>query len=258
MTDATFYTYMHTRNDTGECFYVGKGKGNRAFVSAGRGSHWERIAAKHGHTTHILSKWKSEKDAFEHEKFLIQCFRSLGKSLINKTDGGEGVVGWSPSDEQKKLMSERMIDVSSNQQWKIEKSNCMKSLWEKSEFKKTLLEAQRISREKESYKQNLKLAKSKQDYKEKLSAKTKAWMENPQNRMVTSNAVKAAMKRPEVLAKLSKKVLCVDKNIEFDSLNSAVEWLKLNVFEKANRVTMSKALNGKKEQAYGLVWRFVK
>ena len=42
-----FYTYFHTRNDTGKVFYVGKGKGRRAH-EPGRNPHWKNIVAKHG------------------------------------------------------------------------------------------------------------------------------------------------------------------------------------------------------------------
>ena len=35
----------------------------------------------------------TEQEAFEHEKFLILCFKDMGTSLCNQTDGGEGVSG---------------------------------------------------------------------------------------------------------------------------------------------------------------------
>lgn len=41
-----FYVYEHWRPDKDICFYVGKGKGRRANVMYGRGSHHERIQAK--------------------------------------------------------------------------------------------------------------------------------------------------------------------------------------------------------------------
>lgn len=44
----SFYTYLHRRNDTGQVFYVGKGKGQRAHDKYKRSAHWKRIVAKHG------------------------------------------------------------------------------------------------------------------------------------------------------------------------------------------------------------------
>lgn len=92
----TFYTYFHTRNDTNTVFYVGKGmpKHARAFDEYDRGVHWKRIVAKHGHTVHIAARWPTEAEAFEHEKFLIACFRDMGIKLVNLTDGGEGISGY--------------------------------------------------------------------------------------------------------------------------------------------------------------------
>ena len=83
----SFYTYMHTRNDTNETFYIGKGHGKRAFWKHGRNQHWTNIVKKHGYTVHVLAQWEKEADAFEHEKFLIQCFNGF---LVKQSLGGDG------------------------------------------------------------------------------------------------------------------------------------------------------------------------
>jgi hypothetical protein len=46
-------------------------------------------------------RFEKEVDAFEHEKFLISCFRDLGFQLVNLTDGGEGSSGFRLTDETK-------------------------------------------------------------------------------------------------------------------------------------------------------------
>ena len=102
-----FYTYFHTRNDTGAVFYVGKGKGLRAHSSK-RNALWKRISEKHGHTVHIASEWPTEAEAFEHEKFLIACFRDMGVPLANMTDGGEGVSGFVLTDAMKSKLSKSL------------------------------------------------------------------------------------------------------------------------------------------------------
>lgn len=101
-----FYTYFHTRNDTGAAFYVGKGKGRRSH-DCDRNQHWSRIVAKHGHTVHIAARWPTEAEAFEHEKFLIACFRDMCVPLCNMTDGGEGSSGLTWSEEARMSFSER-------------------------------------------------------------------------------------------------------------------------------------------------------
>lgn len=102
-----FYTYFHTRNDTGAVFYVGKGKGARAHSNK-RNVLWKRISEKHGHTVHIASRWTTETEAFEHEKFLIACFKDMGTPLANMTDGGEGVSGFVLTDSMKSKLSESL------------------------------------------------------------------------------------------------------------------------------------------------------
>ena len=104
-----FYTYFHTRNDTGAVFYVGKGKGKRLQDKTCRNAHWQKIVAKHGHAAHIASLWPTEADAFEHEKFLIACFRGMGVDLCNQTDGGDGV----PMTDEIRLK----LSIASNARW---------------------------------------------------------------------------------------------------------------------------------------------
>jgi group I intron endonuclease len=96
---------MHIRKDSNQPFYIGKGSGNRAYWAHGRNKHWSHIAKKHGFDVAILANWASEKDAFEHEKFLIWCFKDMGASLVNLTDGGDGPAGQKFTAEQKEKMS---------------------------------------------------------------------------------------------------------------------------------------------------------
>lgn len=92
-----YYTYVHTRNDTGEVFYVGKGHGERAFSKDRSNMHWNNTTAKHGRTVHIIAYWEDEAFAFAHEKELIAEFRASGVALVNMTDGGDGTSGYKQS-----------------------------------------------------------------------------------------------------------------------------------------------------------------
>lgn len=120
-----FYTYFHTRNDTGAVFYVGKGVGRRAYATA-RSQHWRAIYKKHGRTVHFAMTGLSEEDAFQHEKFLISCFRDIGCNLINQTDGGDGTSGFSHSIETKTAISSSLLGHSVSNETKVALSRSIK------------------------------------------------------------------------------------------------------------------------------------
>lgn len=102
-----FYTYLHRRNDTNAIFYVGKGKEHRAW-QFGRNRWWNSIANKVEYTVEICAQWATEKEAFEHEKFLISCFKDLGYKLTNQTDGGDGASGRVRPESERQAISEKM------------------------------------------------------------------------------------------------------------------------------------------------------
>jgi hypothetical protein len=85
-----FYTYAHIKKDTKEIFYIGKGNERRLTRKDARNKHWHNTVAKHGFLPIILAKWETEKEAFEHEKFLIKCFKDLQIKLVNQSSGGDG------------------------------------------------------------------------------------------------------------------------------------------------------------------------
>ena len=91
-TSCAFYTYAHINKATNKIFYIGKGSKNRYKSTHKRSKHWNFIVNKHGFTAEILANWNTEKEAFNHEKLLISCFKDMGYVLANKTDGGEGTA----------------------------------------------------------------------------------------------------------------------------------------------------------------------
>ena len=86
MTDRRFYVYVHRRATDGTIFYVGKGCGNRHLVSFGRNDWWQRVAAKHGWRSEIVTDGLTNKEAMAAEKALI----AQTENLVNLTSGGEG------------------------------------------------------------------------------------------------------------------------------------------------------------------------
>lgn len=87
-----FYTYAHINATTNKIFYIGKGSKKRYKSTDRRSAHWNNIVNKYGFHAEILAHWDTEKEAFDHEKLLISCFKDMGYTLANKTDGGEGTA----------------------------------------------------------------------------------------------------------------------------------------------------------------------
>lgn len=163
-----FYTYYHTRNDSQKPFYVGKGSGGRAYDSD-RNRHWLNIVKKHSHTVHIAAEWPTENEAFEHERFLILCFKDMGIELCNKTSGGEGTVGWVPTAENRAVTSA-----------------VTKARWTDPEYKKRVVEAMRTAMAKEGASDRriaaLKKSIAKPEVKAKYSAAQKKLWSSPEHR----------------------------------------------------------------------------
>lgn len=103
--DQAYFTYAHCKQTDGSIFYIGKGKRDRIISHASRNNYWKNIVSKHGLRVMQLARWKTEQEAFDHEKFLIWCFKDMGLTLVNMTDGGEGLSN--PSLETRKKMSDR-------------------------------------------------------------------------------------------------------------------------------------------------------
>jgi hypothetical protein len=102
-----YYVYLHIKATDGEPFYVGKGKGSRANQASNRSEFWKRVTLKYGFDVILLEEKLTEKEAFEKEKYWIKRIgrRDLGLgTLINFTDGGEGVSGgsWKLTESNKK------------------------------------------------------------------------------------------------------------------------------------------------------------
>ena len=106
----SFYVYEHWRLDRDECFYVGKGKGNRAYSTKDRNRHHKAICAKlsrEGFAMEIrmVATGLSEKEAFFLERDRIKFWRDAGVDLVNLTDGGEGISGYRMTEEAKQHLS---------------------------------------------------------------------------------------------------------------------------------------------------------
>jgi len=106
-----YYTYAHYTKTTNELFYIGKGRWKNSNDTQRYLQHWNRNkwwkskVNKHGFNAIILCKFETEKEALEHEKFLITTFKELKFKLVNLTNGGEGSSGRICSKETKEKLS---------------------------------------------------------------------------------------------------------------------------------------------------------
>lgn len=102
------YIYEHWRPDTNQCFYVGKGTGNRAYLfGVSRNEHHRRIVEKLRRNgmrveVRIVMRDLSDEEALKCEKEIIARYGI--DNLVNKTIGGDGLRN--PTSDTRKKMSE--------------------------------------------------------------------------------------------------------------------------------------------------------
>jgi NUMOD3 motif len=101
-----YYTYAYLRED-GTPYYIGKGKGDRAYRKVGKPCATPKDKSK----IIQLKTNLTEEEAFNHERYMIFIIgrKDLGTGiLLNKSDGGEGRSGYIPTEELKRNQSEKM------------------------------------------------------------------------------------------------------------------------------------------------------
>ena len=235
-----FYTYAHFRPDN-SVFYIGKGHGRRAWSDKNRNPHWHHITEKHGdYKVEVLAHWPTEQEAFDHEKFLIWCFRDMGYLMANITDGGDGPTGYKHTKETKAKLSE-------HHKW-------MHNLPEQ--------KARNSARNK--------LRMQDPVIKEKVRAGAVAHMANPENRERSRQAALLQtsspdfksrqrllalerMQKPEYRLLMAKPCMCVETGQIFQSQADAAKW----VGNKARHQTICRAVLGQRKTAYGYHWKSV-
>lgn len=104
-----YYVYKHLKKGTDEVFYIGKGKGKRAYWPYQRNDHWHNTVAKYGYDVIIIEDGLSEADAFALE---IDLITQYGRKdirtgcLVNWSNGGEGLSGRIAWNKGKKMRPE--------------------------------------------------------------------------------------------------------------------------------------------------------
>ena len=214
---AEFYVYHHKRGDNGRVFYVGKGKGNRAFQVSSRNRWWKFIANKHGFTSEIIATGLSEQEAFALEK--AEIARIGRDKLCNNSDGGEGPAGACHSEEAC-----------------VHKSGVMRGVWEASPGRKVAVaEAFRGRWADPTYRQKVTEAQRRSHQRSEVRAAKVA-------------AMRKSYARP---------VRCIDTGVDYATIADAVDWLRACGKDKAVTCSISYAASGKRPSAYGHKWQYL-
>lgn len=220
-----YYVYLHLRKSDGSVFYVGKGKGRRAWNLKHRtNSRWQRVSRKHGCEVVLVAQDLPEVCALSMERALIGVYRN---SLVNMTDGGEGASGYVHTPEGRAKMSAAWEGRVVTEEWRANMSKARKGKPHSPEHVRKQAEAQRGK-----------------VYSEETKAKIGA-------------AQRGKKLSPDHIAAISKPLKC-DNGMNFPSSSAAARWVRENTsFHKASGVNIRYCLKGITTSAYGFVWCYL-
>lgn len=222
-----YYVYLH-RTIAGEVFYIGKGNRRRAWSKSNRSLFWRSVVEKHGFTVELIATGIQEWYAHELEVELIDMYGRrdiMNGTLVNMTDGGEGISGAKRSKQSKVKVGNSLRGKSKS----------------------------------ESHKQAMRIARAKVplEIKQVGGKKNKGRFVSEEWRLKSSNSHKASpltsahMQRLAI--KLKKTVRC-SNGMKFDSSKEAVEWLRTIGVIKAARTNIARCSRGDLKSAYGFKW----
>ncbi len=228
-----------------QVFYVGKGRGRRAYDSGYRNPHWCGVARKHGHEVEIAAEWSTEREALDHEIFLIDTFRELGHPLVNMTNGGDGMSGFSPSLESRLAKSDSMT-----RHWAdpdAREAHLAAIACEKTRKRMSIAAKERWRDPDKRVSASASVAASvrRKDVREKISSTLSRWWSDGQNKQRMSVVLRAAAARPEQKARASaakKKLWQSDAYVKkMDAIHSSEEFRqKMSTIARASNVGRSK------------------
>jgi len=117
-----YYVYFHKKKDTNQIFYVGRGKGKRAWSDC-RDKFWKACVKKHGLIVEIIHENLTLEESCIFEIKYIKLYGRRGYDengiLLNRSLGGEfGPTGFKYSEESKKKMSNSQKGKKLNQETK--------------------------------------------------------------------------------------------------------------------------------------------
>lgn len=123
-----FYVYVHCAPGRGP-FYVGKGKGRRAYTTQGRNAHHASLLRRYAGTVEVVVlPCESEEAAFRLEQNGIDLLRRMGFVLANQTDGGEGSGGLMKSPQTRERIRAACAATMSTEDFKKKRSAASKTM----------------------------------------------------------------------------------------------------------------------------------
>lgn len=227
-----FYVYIWYIINTGEVFYVGKGKDKRYKNITKRNKYFLNMHRSHNCDVKKIYENLTEKEAFDKEKEMIKWYReNTNYRLTNQTDGGEGISGYVYTQEQKELLSQKSKEMWNDEDFKnrmIELRHNEDGPYQSKEFKEKI--SKLVSGEKNPNYQNY-------------------WSEEQKNRM--SELRKFNGKSKGKNNPRATKIICLENGEVFDYITLAQE--KYNV---KNESSFSIALAEDVRTAAGLHWKY--
>ena len=213
-----FYVYEHIRLDNMTCFYVGKGKGERAY-DLERNDHHDRISNRHSHAVLIIKDNLTEEEAFELERDTIEDY-------VFNLGYGIDIKGYDDYDHE--------LPHLTNMTWGGEGTS-------------GLLKGKQLSEEhKKKIGESMKGKQLSEEHKQKLSESHKGIQFSEEHNKKISESMKG---------KSSKKVICITTGKIFNSLKEAKKYYKCNNISACCRKKIQSA--GKLSDGSPLKWKYI-
>ena len=200
-----FYTYAYLREDRTP-YYIGKGKGNRAYRRRDKGIKPPKDKSK----ILILKQNLTEEESFRHEVYMIAVFgrKDLGTGILhNRTNGGDGVSGAVVSDETRRKMSEALKGKTRSKEIRRKISEAHKGKTHSEETKRKMSDTRKGKTFSEETKRKLSEAKKgktfSEESKRKMSEAQKGKSLSEETRRKMSETRKGKIPSKETRRKLS-------------------------------------------------------
>lgn len=103
MSNNIYYVYEWFIKETGEIFYVGKGKNDRYKEERNRNIYFDRIINKYDCDSRIILSGLTEDEAFDYERKRIKELKNIGLARANIHIGGKGGDTYTYRSEEEKI-----------------------------------------------------------------------------------------------------------------------------------------------------------
>jgi len=274
------YIYRHIRVDTNEVFYIGSGGFDkseeietykRAFTKKNRNKYWRNIINKTDYEVEILIEGLNYEETIKKEIEFISLYgrKDLNKgSLVNMTDGGEGIKNCSIESKEKisktnkgkKFSEEHKLKLSIARKNRIIKEETKRKISESNkgkkhtpEIKEHLSKVNFGKKHTEETKQKIvKIHKGKklsQETKQKISESHKGKVSVVEH--TTETKIKISNSLKGHISPKRRKIICIENNIVYNSITEASKLLNIS------QGNLSEFLKGKRTHVSGLHFTYI-